>query len=117
VAEKAAASEALAVTVNARFKEEQKRLKLTQEKLAGMTSISQSSISRFGRERSLKLESLLVLLDTCARRGMDLSYVFGGVRLATRIKAETGDLAHQIVSELLPQLQAYVGPRAGKKQR
>lgn len=96
-----------------RFKQELKRVGLTQVVLEARTGVPQSSISRFPGGRSLQRDNLIALLSECAAAGVDLTYVFSGVR----ITAETPELARQIAAELLPKLLLQIGRAPGDKPR
>lgn len=67
--------------VGARFKEELKRVGVTQGRLAEQVGhVDQAQISRAFGKRTLRLETLLRLLGVAAIDGVDLRYVFTGVR-------------------------------------
>ena len=117
VAEKAASFDTLKQLVDARFNEELDRIGLTQTALGNLIGVHQSQISRFGKGRTLRLENLLPMLDVCARRGMNLSYVFGGVR-GNHIETagETAELRREL-DELKAQVQTHIVPRPRHKAR
>lgn len=98
--------------VGQRLKSEIRRVGLTQKKVAAAAGVDQGAVSRFGSERSMRIEQLVHFLRVCGEKGMDLQYIFTGNQAVARSKAETSELARELATELLPQLAPHVGPRA-----